>query len=269
MRRVVAAAFLGLFLTSAIRAQTPPVSFPGTYSQNFDVMGQTTTYPPGWEGRKTNAPKPGNLAVLFVNNEAATSTGAVENVGFTGVHPLSDRALGMQASPGFVGAMGAIFTNTTGSTVNSLTISFMTEQYRTGSSNTANETLVFGYQLGGTDVFNGTFIPFSALDVQEILTGSTTSAAVDGNAPANSALVTATLNNLNWANGQNLVIRWLDTFDSGTNALLAIDDISIVAVPEPTIIALAGATVVAVGWYYHRRRAAQLLDKPLRRRCSR
>jgi hypothetical protein len=144
---------------------------------------------------------------------------------------------------------------------------FNTEQYRTASDSTVSEVLAFGYQLGGNNVFSGEFTPYSALDVHEILTGSTSSTPVDGNATANSMVVSATLSNLNWVNGQTLVLRWLDTFDNGTNALLGIDNVALSStVPEPTSAVLVVGSLLAscLGLWIYRRRKARQLDRVLR-----
>ena len=108
-----------------------------------------------------------------------------------------------------------MFVNNTGANVNSIIISYDGEQWRNGGSNNA-DSLAFSYSVGGTDISTGTFTNASSLNFSSKQT-SATPAALNGNASADRGVVTATLSNLNWAPGQQLVIRWSENSPAGTS----------------------------------------------------
>lgn len=222
-----------------------------TYSENFDSMGASgTAYPTGWTGADTDATPGSNT--LIVGTGSGTG-GGLYNFGSAS---NSERALGSLASGSFIPAYGAAFTNSTGTTLAAanVQIAFKKEQWRSGSSNSINENMVFEWKLGGTFTDSGTWTAASTFDIAEILTTTTTAAAVDGNGSGNnSTLALTTFTGLaGWANGQTLYIRWRDSDVTGSDCALAVDDFQmvvsgVVATPEfywdaNDTIAGAGAT---------------------------
>ena len=56
--------------------------------------------------------------------------------------------------------------------------------------------------------------------------------------------MSATITGINWAPGDTLFIRWNDTDDTGTDAGIAIDNLSMIAtVPEPS-----GGLLIGLGF---------------------
>lgn len=224
---------LGLAATAATAQTVTPISFNGTtpYTQNFDAMGTTgatsTAHVPGWSGIRLSGSGTANDPLNPVVTDGSANSGAVYNVGSILPVISADRALGSIASGSTVPAFGAAFTNTTSATIASLTISFRTEQWKSGSDASVTEVLAFEYSLDATSLSTGTWIAAPALDVLEVANSNNTNIALDGNAAINSASVTGSLTGLNWAAGKTMWIRFKDTNDSGNDALLAIDDFSL------------------------------------------
>ncbi|UPL49932.1 T9SS type A sorting domain-containing protein [Hymenobacter sublimis] len=234
---------LGLTLSasavSASAQNTPtgptPVSVTAgaVYSQNFDGMGATgTAYPAGWAGLRYGRGATNTTAVI---NEALTPTvladgstaGAVYNAG---PNAGTDRALGTLGSGSTIPAFGAAFINNTGATVTQVNIAARLEQWRAGSNNTANETVVFEYSLNATNLESGTtstWTPVTALDLVELATTTTTAAPSDGNAAANNRAISGSITNLNWPVNTTMWIRWRDNDDAGSDALLAVDNFAL------------------------------------------
>ncbi|SET73248.1 T9SS type A sorting domain-containing protein [Hymenobacter actinosclerus] len=221
---------LGLAATAATAQTVTPVSFNGTtpYTQNFDGMGTAgMAYPAGWGavrlgGSGTNGAINAPLDLSVTAGEA--NSGGTYNVGSTND---PDRALGSIGSGSTIPAFGAAFTNGSAAAVTSLTISFRTEQWKSGSRDDQNEILAFEYSLDATNLYSGTWTAVPALDVKEVANSNTGGTPLDGNAAANSANVTGSISGLSWAAGKTMWIRFKDADNAGTDALLAVDDFSL------------------------------------------
>ena len=203
-----------------------------TYSQNFDTLATSgttnanTTLPTGWsflEGG-TNA-----------NTTYAASTGS-ETAGNTysfGASGNSDRALGVQQSGSLTSIIGFKFTNNTGSTITSLDVAYVGEQWRRAA---AADTLAFSYQLADVALNAGsTWTSVSALNFVTSVTGTGTN--LDGNATANRASLSSSLTSLNIANGSTVTFRWVDASGS-SSAGMGIDNFSLTATlysPPPVV----------------------------------
>lgn len=231
-----------------VSAQSSSISITGpTYTQNFDTLPNSgtftftgsgpfdlpTTSPGSLNGWGFGRLSGSNPNAAFRVGDGSTTNQGVYSYGTTGA---TDRALGSLAGGTVVSTFGALLVNNSGSTINSITITFTGEQWRRGAN---VNTLSFGYSVGATSVLSGTFTSFSALNFSSLQIGSGT--ALNGNLPANQLLVTATITGLNWTAGSRLVIRWTDSNDPGADAGLSIDNFSL-AIPEPaTVIAGLGA----------------------------
>ncbi|MES2460880.1 MAG: PEP-CTERM sorting domain-containing protein [Armatimonadota bacterium] len=233
---VTTALVSGLGLAAAPSAQAQ-VSFNGTYTQNFDTLLTTggtaeTANPftdnstlPGWYASETayfGGPGTGNAGGLY-------SFGAVGN---------AERALGSIGS----NATGTIqygvqLQNTSGSVINSLTVSYTGEQWRNGGNATA-QTLSFAYFNAGASNANvlagGAYTGVAALNFTS-LQNTTTAAALNGNAAANSTALSSTITNLNWQAGQYVWLRWTDPNDAGNDHGLAIDSVTLSAAVTPPV----------------------------------
>jgi hypothetical protein len=228
----VAAMLLGLSLSA--QAQTPIAITGGTsvYAQTFDGITPTgTTYPAGWAGLRYGRSATGtsiiNEALSPVVQNATSNAGAVYNAGADGD---ADRALGSLASASNYPAYGAVFVNNSGAAITRVSMAGRAEQWRTGSNNTVNETIVFEYSLDATNLNSGTtatWTPVTGLDLTELITASTVAGPLDGNAAANSRNISGVITGINWPAGTTMWIRWRDTDDLGSDALLAVDNFAL------------------------------------------
>ena len=267
---VMAACIASLISTPRASAQSNPISFTGaTYNQNFDTLPDpvySTTFtgsslynvPAGPTGATTLAGwgfrALSGTTTTFRADDGSNASPGVYSYGSTA---STERALGSHVSGAGTGAgFGAIFVNNTGSTINSITITYTGEQWQRGGN--AN-SLLFSYSVGATSIADAgaTFTAVAALNFAPIQTGS--SIPLDGNLPANRILITATITGLNWTNTSNLVIRWQDSGSSGAG--LAIDDFSL-AVPEPGTVVAGVVALGMVGLAAHRRSAGRRTRKP-------
>jgi hypothetical protein len=214
-----------------------------TYSQTFDGLPNTGTFtlsgtaPYDLNSSPVNATGMGSgdwfiarttgTPNTFAFNNGQSNTGNAYSYGTTGA---SDRALGLLASGTFVGRIGAVFVNNTGSSLSQFTISYTGEQWRLGGgAGAVVNTLTFQYGVGATDINTGSFTTASNLSFSSKVSSTGTGGALDGNAAANRTAITATINGLSWANGQSLVIRWNDVNDAGNDDGLAVDDFNFTA----------------------------------------
>ncbi len=260
---IALATVLTLLPAVGLRAQSTSISITGpTYTQNFDTLPNSGTFSftgsgpfdlpttapgslNGWAFRRTSGTT-ANEAFRF--GDGSTNNQGVYSYGTAG---STDRALGSLAGGQLVSSFGALLVNNSGSTINTITITFTGEQWRGGAQ---SNTLAFQYAVGATatSIANGTYTSVSALNFTGPQTGA--AGALNGNLAANQVLVSATIAGLNWTAGSNLVIRWNDSNDTGTDAGLAIDNFSL-AIPEPGTMA-AGAGALLLIWLAARRRGA-------------
>jgi len=272
MKVIVATLLLGI-VGSSLSAQ---VNFSGLYTQNFDALPSTgsttllTSAPPaqtglsylsGWYAAKLS----GNTSSMtLIADPGSSTTAGIHSFGATSA---TERALGSLASSTATPAFGAAFVNTTGQTISSVNLSFVSEFWRSGAATSAGgvqNSLSFAYGLSGGTATLSNFLFDTSLIAQTALNVvgppppmSGNGAQLDGNLLANEANVSGLIN-LTWAPGQTLYIRWQDFNDAGNNAGLAIDNL-VVAIPEPSAIGLVFGLAV-VGAALRRRRAPLVLS---------
>ena len=202
-------------------------------TENFDTLATSGTANPwtdnstivGWYSQFTATPA---NPTTYRADAGGSNTGAIYSWG-TGT--ATERAFGSVASatPGDI--YNAVkLTNSTGSTITSLSISYNGEQWRNGG-NTSAQQLDFQYQVVSPGTITDANTPstgwldFDTLDFVSPTVGAT-AAALDGNAAANrtakSGTLTVTVNN-----GQEIWLRWKDTNDAGNDHGLGIDDLSV------------------------------------------
>jgi len=180
-----------LTLVVAARAQ---VSFTGEYTNDFNSYTSIATLPTGWTNGGTGG---------FIGSGTGSGTGG----GFYSFYPSccsGDRALGALHSGSATGYYQVTFTNTTGSTITSLTISYDFEQYRAAGNNT-----------GWTTLFNGA--SNAALSASGVTSGVTTGVPYVETR-------TATLTGLSIAAGASFYIKWTVNDASGSDNPVAIDN---------------------------------------------
>lgn len=211
-----------VLLTSLSFGQTP-ISLIGVnvpYSEDFSGMGASqTTFLPGWTAININN---GATLTMGVTNGSA-NTGNVYNVGATADE---ERAFGTLADGTVTPALGAVFQNNTGSIVSKIAIQTKMEQWRESGNAGINETVAFYYSTNATSLNDiaAIWTPVTALNLNEKLTLATSNNAVNGNLAVNYTNISNIISGLNWADGTNLWVKWVDTNDSGANGMYAIDN---------------------------------------------
>ncbi len=238
-----------------------------TYSQDFNTLA--TTGSTAWTNDVTLAGWS-----LFRSTGAslnpAAGTGSSNAGGFYsfGTANSTDRALGSVASGG-TSTMSYVLslTNNSGTALNSFTLRFDGEQWRTGGPTMANgvsvpsteQFLKLEYGFGDSLATAAWVSPGAGFDFHSPLFGVPAS-AVNGNVlAADGGGLVANLGGTvatNWASGSTLWIRWTDIDNAGNDHGLAIDNVrfSVTAVPEPSTYAMLLAGLGAVGFMARRRR---------------
>ena len=259
---------LSILAVSAVAANAQVLLSGGlSYSQNFDTLasatvGTTATWTDnstlaGWYASRavtaTTTSAYGPYAYAAYRIDAGTSTGGtLYSYGVAGVNPVTDRALGsLSSGTPKTNAIGVSFQNDTASAVDTITISYTGEQWRNGG-NTAVQSLTFSYRIyspagafaAPLDTLPASWTAFSALTFNSPTTGAV-AAALDGNATANqTAFSSILLTGVTLNAGDAIIFRWVDVDDSGSDHGLAVDNFSasfsVVVVPEPSTLALAG-----------------------------
>lgn len=176
----------------------------------------------GWEfmqksGTATNA--------VFVIGAGTSTSAGVYSVGATG---NSDRGLGMLAAGSGVYAFGILLTNQTGGSLNKISGSFSAEQWRKGGSGNRN-TWLGKYATGlmnsidQPNLITHTSMNFSSI---QFTVGA---GNLNGNSPENQTNIQFTITGIDWKNGEQLVLRWDDVDETGSDDLVAIDNFSLSA----------------------------------------
>src|SRR3989339_598707 len=173
----------------------------------------------GWEfmhksGTGTNA--------VFMQGAGTSTSSGMYSVGTSG---STDRALGSLAAGTGVYAFGILFTNQTGGSLNKISGSFSAEQWRKGGSGNRNTWM--GKYATGTmnsidqpNLLNHTSMNFSSI---QFITGA---GSLNGNSPENFTNIQFTITGIDWKNGEQLLLRWEDVDETGSDDLVAIDNFS-------------------------------------------
>ncbi len=252
MKKLIITISLAMVSIAGLNAQIAYNTVGGLYSEDFDglistgnvanvfssVVGTQAAIPnlAGWQGAKIGGN--GTNATNFTADTGSGTAGGLYSYGSTG---SSDRALGALASGTNIMAFGASFTNNTGVTLTSVTITFDTEFWRSSTMSQNIHSFYWGLSSSGitnTDFLNNNLM--TALTSLDLVGPSpvTSNGALDGNLSANRiAGVTATINTL-WNPGDTLFIAWRDANEQGNDAGLAIDNFTMTAIPEPSTYAL-------------------------------
>ncbi len=250
---VLWASMLTLTMAGAVQGQ---VLFSGTYTQNFNTLatsGVSNTWTDnstisGWYAANNATP----LTTYSANSGAGTN-----GLFSFGSGTSSDRALGEgNVTSGRSYSFGVLLQNNTGSTINTVSISYTGEQWFQGFTAAAQTTtLGFSYSTNATAINTGTFTNVTSLNfVSPILTSTTATSLLDGNLSANQTA----FNNVSftvsggWANGASLWLRWNDPFQTGGGTFrdngLSIDNLTVTSVPEPgtSVMMISGVAMALV-----------------------
>jgi predicted extracellular nuclease len=219
-----------------------PINFNGSYSQNFDTLATTAGTGLAWSNDTTlpgwflfSQPAPGTALTTYGADSGTNNAGSFYSYGASG---STERALGglgsggayygSPASGAIAGWIGFGATNSTGSTISSLDLSFNGEQWRNGGNATA-QTMVLEYGFGSSFTTVPTWTAPGGNFNWTSPVATATAAAVDGNTTGLVSGRGGTLSNLNWGNGQTLWLRWVERNDAGNDHGLAIDNLSLTA----------------------------------------
>lgn len=209
----------------------------GTYGQNFNSLAGSGTVNwtnnltlPGWYAAKGNAD-----GTTYIGGSGTATTGSIYSFGTNGINPAADRAFGLVAASSTAYACGVRFINDTGLAVTNITISFTGEQWRNASgSGAVTNTLAFSYQISSAPLTNADAVnaqawtSFSGLNFNSpVVNVGGSGAALDGNAPANQQLMAKVLAGIAVPPGWEIFLRWRDMDDTGGDAGMAVDDLTV------------------------------------------
>jgi len=171
----------------------------------------------GWEFMHKSGS--GTNAVFAQGTGTATSSG-MYSVGNSG---SVERALGSIAAGTGVYAFGIRLTNQTGGSINKISGSFTAEQWRKGGSGNQN-TWIGKYATGTmSSIDQPTLLTHTSMNFSSIQF-SIGAGSLNGNSPENQTTVQFMITGIDWKNGEQLVLRWDDTDETGSDDLVAIDN---------------------------------------------
>jgi trimeric autotransporter adhesin len=191
-----------------------------TYTQNFNTLatsGLATYVVSGWGLFETGT----NANFSYSASDGTPNSGNTYSFG-TGTN--ADRAFGGLRSGSLIPLVGGKFINNTGSTVNSLTVTYTGEQWRSGTASRVDK-LDFQYSTDATSLSTGTWTDVDALDFTS--PNNAAVGALDGNLSANRVTKTFALNGISIPAGSVFFFRWQDFDASGADDGLGIDDFSL------------------------------------------
>ncbi|MBB1286570.1 choice-of-anchor J domain-containing protein [Flavisolibacter sp. BT320] len=222
MKKLYFSFLLGMCCTApAILQAQAPLSGSG-YSQDFNTLSGTTAsniLPSGWQILET-----GTSGSVNGSYSVGTGSGNAGDVYSFGASGSTERALGTLLSGTLKPTIGASFTNNTGSTVTSLTITYTGELWRLGAT-TRKDRLDFQLSLNATSLGTGNWTDIDALDFET--PNLSAAGARNGNADENRIVITHIVTDVNIPAGSTFYIRWTDFDAASSDDGLAIDDFTI------------------------------------------
>ncbi|AHF91246.1 endonuclease [Opitutaceae bacterium TAV5] len=257
-------AAIAVLLTLASPALHAQATLNGTdaYTQDFDTLrthsgSGTTTFT-----FTNNSTLAGWYSTVGGSNSGRASSGSQATSGTIyswGPSDGTDRALGLftGSADGFTSTawLGLQLQNTSGATIDSVTLTFDVEQWR---RNTNPTTWAFSYLAtaeSGSQLTAAGYTTNPQGNVTSLVTGS--ASGLNGNADDNRRTVSVTLTGLDWQAGGYLWLRW-GSDQPATAAGLGLDNlkVEVAPIPEPGAVALlAGSLVLLAGFAFRRRRA--------------
>ncbi len=221
--------FLFAACAGVASAQVVPLVGGAPQVQSFDSLassGTSSTLPDGWYLAETGS----NANSTYTAADGNASSGDTYSFGTTG-----DRALGTLASNSLTSKIGAQLRNDSGQVLSEIAIAYTGEEWRLGATGRA-ETLIFHYSLNATSLSDSSasWVALPALDFSSPTTTGATG-ALNGNAAANQAVVSASITGLNLASNATIWVRWTDINIGGADDGLGIDNISFAVAGSPPV----------------------------------
>ncbi len=216
-------------LISSAHAQISLTGSPNPYTQNFNTyLGTLATVPAGW-----------TVAFSGTATFNGVGTGTSATGGAWAYGTGGENSFGALRSATPLNITEAVsFTNNTGSTLTTLTITFNYEQWRYANTS--------GWDLSGTGALTGNAL-VNAADYVGLAAGT--------NGTPTSVPITLALTGLSIANGATFGLSWLTTDQTGSDNGVAIDDFSLTysPVPEPSTWISGTLIVGLIGWTQRKR----------------
>ncbi|WP_439881906.1 T9SS type A sorting domain-containing protein [Pontibacter sp. MBLB2868] len=261
-RKAIALTLLAAYVSFSASAQVSMGMYTTSYTQNFDGLpvkvngtwASGAEYFAGWKLHRTKpdiTAKDGTKTELnaLTVNTGTSNTGGLYSYGATDAF---DRALGSIGSLNYGEfAYGLLLQNNTGSTVQSLNVSYIGEQWRSANSTTDIHRITFWYAISND---KNTFNLWPSGDkgwtqVNELTFLSpvykSAGSPLNGNLGANRRYLTHTLQ-VSVPPGYYIMLRWKDADEPEADHGLAIDDVSLswrtdaLAGPSPLPVELMG-----------------------------
>ena len=216
-----------------------------TYTQDFDALPTSNTSVTGtgtinlqasitqlsstnaiWQAARIAGTN--TVPVPFNVGNGSGNTGGLYSYAVSG---STDRSLGIFASSTTTPAAGLVLVNTSAYIITTVSVSFTAEQWRSPNTGGTVNTTSFAYGFSSdASITDANFLSASGMVANpagDLVSGAATTSAVFG-APAEISQKSFTLSNVVWQPGEKLYIRWRDTDNTGADAGLAIDDLTIV-----------------------------------------
>ncbi len=208
------------------QSQVSIINLATAYTQDFNTLDPAATAP--------STSLPAGWSILEIGTSSLVDQGYKSNDGTLnsgdtysyGTGAATERALGALQSGTLAPIFGVKFQNNSGSTITSLTVTYVGEQWRMGVTGGRKDTLEFQYAIGAANLSATGWITESGLN---FATPNTTAAVggVDGNVAANRTTLTLTISGISIPVGEVFMLRFLDKNISGADDGLGIDDMVI------------------------------------------
>ncbi len=216
-----------------------------TYTQNFDALPTSSTSVAStgtvnlqanitqisstdatWQAARIAGTN--TTAVPFNVGNGSGNTGGLYSYAMTGT---SDRSLGLFASSTTTPAAGLALRNTSSYIVTAVNISFTAEQWRSPNTGGVVNTTSFAYGFSSDPAITlSNFLSSTAMVANpagDLVSGAATTSTVYGS-PTEVSNKGFTITGVLWKPGETLFIRWRDVDNTGADAGLAIDDLTVV-----------------------------------------
>lgn len=252
---------LALFAFTCLTAPflSAQVAFTGaTHTENFDALPVYTGTGTATLSFNNNSTITGWYSSVGTGSGGRSSagaeaaSGALYNFGESG---SADRALSLHTRDGYAANtafLGMQLLNDSGATIDAVTLSFDVEQWR---RNANAVTWDFAYLVTAEATYQLTesgYTENAAGNAASSLAGG--AAGLNGN--SNSTSVSFTMTGLNWQAGEYLWLRWGSNQTLGSSAAIALDNVSVSTIPEPTTAGvLIGSGALLIGAIRRGRRA--------------
>lgn len=199
------------------------------YFNNLDSLARSGTasspLPEGWLLAETGT----NANTTYTADIGSATAGNTYSYGSTNAF---DRAFGSLASGSLQSNIGVRFINQTGTTISTVELNFLMEQWRSGGRTTPDTSSFFyGINNGGLLAANGNWTRDSRLDLisKRYSNPAPAAGALNGNDTANQrAFAGIELTGLTLNTGDTLYLRWFDINVAGIDDALAIDSFTII-----------------------------------------